>query len=209
MTKKNARKIEFHEVTMNDVHPLAQALLRMFDPEVTKHFNMFREGMTLEREIEYLTRMVQSEHDRIFEFHMNLKNERSFELIGTAGLHEIDEYLGTARLGIIIWRSQYHHQGIGTQAIIELIRLALREHPKLHKVYVMIRADNPHETTLYERIGFVREGVLRQEYPFGDQRIDMIRMSMLRKECENAQATQEAVKFLLTELPFFYIGRVR
>ena len=40
MTKKNARKIEFHEVTMNDVHPLAQALLRMFDPEVTKHIEM-------------------------------------------------------------------------------------------------------------------------------------------------------------------------
>ena len=108
--------------------------------------------------------------------------------IGNCGLAQIDKDNGTAILGIFIGETDCRGQGFGEEAVRTLCRYAFEE-LRLHKVGLKVHSDNPAVKT-YERVGFRREGLLREEVFRAGRRLDVIRMGLLRDELLPAGRTR-------------------
>jgi RimJ/RimL family protein N-acetyltransferase len=100
--------------------------------------------------------------------------------IGNCGLVQIDRDNATATLGIFIGESNCRGQGLGEEAVRTLCRYAFEE-MRLHKIRLDVYADNPAVKT-YERVGFRKEGVLREEAFRKGRHLDVIRMGLLKEE---------------------------
>ena len=72
-------------------------------------------------------------------------------------------------------------KGYGSAAIAGALDWAFGE-ARLHKVWLMCFRSNARAQGIYRRIGFVAEGILREEYFHQGGWHDMVRMSMLDRE---------------------------
>lgn len=103
--------------------------------------------------------------------------------IGSLGLHSINWKDRNAELGIVIGDRTYWNQGLGSEAIRALLRVAFQE-MNLHRVFLKVDVENARGVRCYEKAGFQREGVLRdavfKQGSYGDQYV----MSILESEFE-------------------------
>jgi RimJ/RimL family protein N-acetyltransferase len=104
----------------------------------------------------------------------------SDEYLGEIVLNEIDEAVGSANLRLVM-RPGYRGRGYGTEAIELVLGLAF-DGIGLHRVGLDVLTINGRARSLYESIGFVTEGRLRDAYRDGDGWCDAILMSMLEDE---------------------------
>lgn len=136
------------------------------DPEVTGRFAHLGH-VTRDEERAYLEQIAKSETDRLYA----IEDERG-EMIGTAGLHEIDREARTARFGIIIGRKDRWGNGYGSAAITALIDEARAY--GLRQVWGVTRADNDRMRHLLGRLGFREDAYLPGRYCQARQCYDMV-----------------------------------
>jgi RimJ/RimL family protein N-acetyltransferase len=105
----------------------------------------------------------------------------SDQLIGTCQLHSINPVHRSAELQIRLGDVAAQGAGYGTEAISLLLRFAFRD-LNLNRVYLHVFTTNLAANRLYEKIGFVREGVLRQAAHIDGEYVDVDVMSILREE---------------------------
>lgn len=103
--------------------------------------------------------------------------------IGNVGLHAIDWKNRSAELGITIGEKSYWGQGYGTDAVRAMLNLAFRE-MNLHRVFLRVDADNARGIRCYEKVGFQREGTLREVGFRESEYFDQHMMSILESEFE-------------------------
>ena len=116
-------------------------------------------------------------------------NEKTFAIetladrrfIGALGLHGIDWINRHSALGIMIGDKQYWGHGYGTDALRVLMRLAF-DKLNLHRLWLHVYDFNARGIACYERCGFRREGVLREQRFFGRKYYDTIVMGILEAE---------------------------
>lgn len=72
-------------------------------------------------------------------------------------------------------------QGLGRRMVRELMRIVFDE-LRAHRFYLDVYEDNARARRLYESLGFVYEGVMREAGERGDQFISLHLMSMLERE---------------------------
>ena len=107
------------------------------------------------------------------------------ESLGHVGLYDIDTRLRKAEFAILIGYPKRWDQGLGTEVSEAVLRWAF-DQANLHKVSLRVLADNPRAIHIYERLGFTRDGVLRDEQ-FRDGRfVDIVIMSLLEDEWRRA-----------------------
>lgn len=97
--------------------------------------------------------------------------------VGNVVVDEANEHAGTARLSIYIGENEFRRQGIAGHAI-ELAVERARERG-LYKLWLTVHAENAAARALYDRVGFVREGILPGEFLIDGRRVDAIRMSLV------------------------------
>ena len=103
--------------------------------------------------------------------------------IGNCGLVQIDRDNRTATLGIFIGERDCRGQGLGEDAVRTLCRFAFEE-MNLRKIRLDVYSTNPDAMRTYERVGFRREGLLREEAYRRGRSVDVIRMGLLAEELE-------------------------
>lgn len=84
------------------------------------------------------------------------------ELIGRCGILKLDWKNRLAELGIMIGKEAYRGHGYGTDAMKLLCRFCFEE-MNLHKLKLSVIAFNEAAVRCYEKCGFEREGLLKQE----------------------------------------------
>lgn len=87
-------------------------------------------------------------------------------LVGVCGLHDLHPRDHRAVFGIFLGDPADWGQGFGTEATDLLLKVAF-DWLNLHRVDLTVHADNPRGIRAYEKVGFVREGRLR-EYQWKD-----------------------------------------
>lgn len=107
----------------------------------------------------------------------------SGEHIGNIGLGNIDFMNRHAMLNIFIADHENRGKGYGRKAISDLLDFAFNR-LNLNKVYLQTSPQFKDAVLLYERIGFVKEGAMRQHYACDGEYHDKLILSMLRKEYE-------------------------
>jgi UDP-4-amino-4,6-dideoxy-N-acetyl-beta-L-altrosamine N-acetyltransferase len=101
--------------------------------------------------------------------------------VGTIGLSQINRFHRTAEYGILIGESAYRGRGIALAASVCVLNFAFGE-LKLHRVFLHVMAHNEAAIRLYDRIGFKREGVLREHVLVGGSFRDVVMMGILDTE---------------------------
>lgn len=76
------------------------------------------------------------------------------------------QHTGSLAIGIA---AEYRNQGIGTALLSILLKWA-SSYKKLEKVNLAVRSDNERAIFLYQKLGFVQEGILKRDlkYPSGE-----------------------------------------
>lgn len=152
-------------------------------PEITRTLLMYR-PVSLRAEEEFIEKALQSEHDLV----LGIALKDSDRLIGGTGLRDIDFKDRHAGFGITIGEPQEWGKGYGTEAtrlMVEHAFLTLN----LNRVWLRVYEYNQRGIRAYEKVGFRREGVLRQDTYREGRYWDTIIMGILREEWAGWNAT--------------------
>jgi RimJ/RimL family protein N-acetyltransferase len=153
------------------------------DPDVTR-FLLRGNPMTLAAEEDWLERTLRSE-----DVVLGIVLQEGDRLIGSTGLHQFDWRCRHASFGIGIGEKLLWGQGHGSEATALVLRHAFQT-LNLNRVWLHVYEYNPRGMRVYEKLGFRREGVLRQ-HTFRDGRFwDTIAMGILRAEWEEKKDAQ-------------------
>lgn len=120
------------------------------------------------------------ENDNLFLFFIRTLAED--RLIGSADL-SVEWSHGEGWIGIGLGEREYWSRGCGTDAMRVLLRYAFDE-LNLQRVSLNVFDYNARAMRVYEKLGFVVEGRLRQWMLRDGQRFGMIYMGLLREEWE-------------------------
>lgn len=114
----------------------------------------------------------------------------SDEYLGEIVLNRIDAYHGSANLRLAL-RPGQRGRGFGSEAMQLALAHAFDEAGLgLHRVYLEVLSINPRARILYEHLGFVAEGRLRDSHRNGEFWCDSIVMSMLEDDYAAAKAAR-------------------
>ena len=103
--------------------------------------------------------------------------------IGICGLHRGRPEDRNAELGIMIGDKSFWSNGYGTDAMLTLLGFGFQQ-MNLHKIGLGVFDSNPRAQACYRKCGFVEEGRSREDYFQDGRYLDIIRMSVLRREFE-------------------------
>ena len=107
--------------------------------------------------------------------------DQTWAHIGNVGLHQIEQTNRCAEFGIFIGDKAFWDHGYGSDATLLTLKHGF-ETLNLNRIYLYVFETNPRAIHVYEKIGFVHEGILRQSIYRNGRYIDTIVMSMLRTE---------------------------
>ncbi len=108
-------------------------------------------------------------------------------LIGVGGLHQLTDPARQAELGLFLGGPEEWGKGYGTETTALLCAHGF-EALKLNRIWLHVFADNERGLRAYARVGFQREGVLRQAAIRDGAYVDVITMSVLRGEWEKGRS---------------------
>lgn len=101
------------------------------------------------------------------------------EAVGTIFLTELDFKNSSALLNIKLLQTEYGNKGIGTKSLQLLMEYCFDE-LNLHCLYAYILEYNQASQRLFEKCGFVKEGVLRQRIYKQGRYHDVIAYSFIK-----------------------------
>jgi len=103
------------------------------------------------------------------------------QLVGEVVLNDIDTDSRHASFRICLFGTRNLNQGIGTEATGLVLRFAFEE-LGLHRVELEVFDYNPRAKHMYEKVGFVQEGIKRDAMRIDGEYHDVIIMSILETE---------------------------
>lgn len=140
------------------------------------HLTGCKEVFTKEEVVSFFLKSVEDD-DRYF-FLIISPDGR---IIGESVINEIDWKLRSANFRIGIYHTMERGKGIGTWAAETTRDFAFGE-LKLHRLALDVFSFNPRAERVYTKVGFKREGVLRDAIIDGDSYADDILMAILEDE---------------------------
>jgi RimJ/RimL family protein N-acetyltransferase len=122
----------------------------------------------------------ESDANRRKEYDWVIEKSDDQTFLGSCGYSEIDWQSSHAQIGLFVAKP-WRNQGFGGEAVQLLVSYMFQQ-MNLHKVELNVFAFNPAAVRLYERIGFIQEGRLRQRRFRDGSYHDEVRMGLLREE---------------------------
>ena len=135
---------------------------------------------TPEDEMEWFDHVRKDKSSYVFA--VRLRSDGS--AIGTASLFEINWRIRKCVFGIAIGYPEQYGKGYGTEALRVILRYAFLE-LGLNRVQLHVYEFNKRAMRSYEKVGFVKEGVLRDAVYREGRYWDEVVMAILRREWKN------------------------
>ena len=112
------------------------------------------------------------------------KNECTSIHVGNIGLHNINQHSQIAELGIMIGEKSHWGKGIGEKAINLILKYAFYT-VNVRKVYLNVYSKNKRARKLYEKCGFIAEGVFKEHLFRNGNYTDNVFMAVFRETWKN------------------------
>jgi RimJ/RimL family protein N-acetyltransferase len=148
------------------------------DPEFLRLYNTAPAAPRNEDQLSRRFDLSQTSQE-VFLFAIRLLEED--ELIGLLEFDGIDWAHRTTFVSIGIGQAAMRGLGYGLEAMQLALNFAFNE-LNLHRVCLTVFSYNDRAIALYERLGFIREGVYREHIERDGRRYDMILYGILRRE---------------------------
>lgn len=133
----------------------------------------------------------QSEQKQWYEHTINDKSKKKMiienvggEPIGQISLMNIDQRNQSVEIGITIGDKSYWGQGMGYDAMFTLLGFVFHEW-RFHRVYLHVASFNERAIKLYEKLGFKKDGILRDNIYTRNRYYDSLVMSILKPEFDD------------------------
>ncbi len=163
-------------VSLTTAH--AQATYRwLCSPDIQRDIGL-RNRPSLEKSIAYANRTMCD--STISAYAILLDNVH----VGNAILDLIDSYIKKARLHIYIGEPSARGKGIGKKSVRILLSIAFLE-LELNKIWLTVHPSNVRAIHTYVSIGFILEGIHRDEFLLNGEFVSEIYMGILKKEFSN------------------------
>ena len=122
-------------------------------------------------------------------FNNNKNNENRYDAIiefngipvGVIGLLNIDCKNKKAEYYITMGEHQYKGKGIAYKSSIELLKYAFNE-LKLNKIYLYTEVENIIAQKLFDKLGFIKEGTLKEDLIINNEKKDRYIYAIFRNE---------------------------
>lgn len=98
--------------------------------------------------------------------------------LGSVYIRDIDKQHNKAEYGIFIGEADARGRGIGTAAAKLMLRFCFEE-MELHRVYLRALSGNEQAVRSYEKAGFVKEGLLKEDVCINGKYIDIVWMAAI------------------------------
>lgn len=131
----------------------------------------------------YIRRNLQPGEDRAAFMFADVTDDRA---VGEVVINEIDAANRSANIRIAIFAPVDWGKGYGTEAMRLMVRYGF-ETLKLHRIELGVYDFNPRAQRAYEKVGFQREGLLRDALFWEGTYYNMIIMSILEHEWRQHQ----------------------
>jgi len=120
-----------------------------------------------------------SPHNEAYNFAIEALDTHQY--IGGCGVHNLDYKNGRVEIGVFIGDEAYLGKGYGTDAMKVLVKFIF-EQMNIHKIKLEVYSFNQRAQKCYEKVGFKKEAVLKDEIFRNGQYHDIICMSMFKEE---------------------------
>lgn len=123
-------------------------------------------------------------------FALEAKTVDGWQHIGGVGFEHIEWVNRSAEFGIMIGDKVFWNNGFGTEAVRLMLKHGF-ETLNLHRIFLRVYENNPRAIRVYEKAGFVKEGIMRDAVYRNGCYINDIIMSVLRSEWNSTQEKQD------------------
>ncbi len=154
------------------------------DPDVTRSLLLHR-PMNLQAEEAFIDETTRDEHALV----VAIVNRQTDKTVGVAGLQPIDFQSRQAQFGIFIGDRNERGKGLGTEATALVTGYAF-DTLNLHRVWLHVVEANAAAIRCYEKVGYRREGLLRDAFYREGRYWNLVSMAVLRQEFRALQATE-------------------
>lgn len=148
----------------------------MNDPELSDIMG-YLPAFSLQNQLEWYKKIANDNTRYIFAICNNSDNKH----IGNVGLGNIDYINRHCMFNIFIYESKDRHKGVGTEATILALEFAFNR-LNMNKVYLQTSERFVEAIRLYQKLGFVKDGIMRQHRYSNGNYEDKILFSMLKSE---------------------------
>lgn len=143
-------------------------------------YSDFTDSAPFPKTIEFQRKwMENSSSDKIRTFAIEIRETHEF--IGTCQLRAIDVINKSATLSIIIGKKNVHGKGYGSDAMQLLLRYGFME-LNLNRITLQVYSDNKGAIRLYEKSGFIKEGILKKEIYRKGRYFDQLTYGLTRED---------------------------
>ena len=149
-----------------------------FNSPATRAYLLYNQPMSLIEEERWFDTLL-NDPQRYKNFYC-IESRASGVLVGTCGLHHVDDVARWVEFGIVIGPA-HQNQGFGSDAVATLLRWCF-DTLNLNRVQLGVHADNARAIKVYERCGFALEGTRRQTAYRDGHYVDMHMMAILKSE---------------------------
>jgi len=146
------------------------------DPEISEIMG-YLPVKSLKQQEQWYQTLVNDNTRYVFAICLREKDQH----IGNVALGNIDYVNRNAMFSIFIYDKQYRGRGLGLEATHLILDFAF-DRLNLHKVYLRTSEEFAAAIKMYEKMGFVKEGVMREQSYFAGKYRDKILYSMLENE---------------------------
>lgn len=101
--------------------------------------------------------------------------------VGTTGIYDLQWVMRSASFRVFIGDKGAWDRGIGTECARLMLRYGFGK-LNLNRIWLGVNAANERAVRAYEKAGFVKEGLLRQEQFRNGRYYDVVRMAVLRED---------------------------
>jgi len=149
----------------------------MNDEEVTKGLASGVFPTTIEDLKKYIQNITSSRNAVMFA----VCDKQSDLHIGNIKLDNFDWVNRTCELGLLLGDRSYWGKGVGTQVMELTLKYAFQQ-LNIRKVVLAVYANNPAAIRLYEKVGFQKEGCLRDQIFYKGEYIDKYYMGIFSNQ---------------------------
>lgn len=149
-------------------------IVRWRNSENVKKFFIYQGKFSKEGHLNWMENKVKQ--GSVIQF-MIIEKE-SDKAVGSVYLRDVDLEYRKAEYGIFIGEEDARGKGYGTQAARLMLEYAFSE-IKLHRVYLRAFADNHRAIASYRKVGFLLEGILKDDVYVGGKYRDIAWMAVI------------------------------
>jgi len=134
--------------------------------------------ISIDREKKWIEASVNDDSKNL---HLIICLEENHQPIGMVNLTSIDLINRKAEFSIQVGDAKLHGKGIGEQATRLILTHGFNE-LNLNKIYLKVIADNEKAIKLYQKIGYIEEGILKQDLFKMGKYHDVIIMAIFKSD---------------------------